>query len=215
MEASMAVSASILLALCKSSRNFPGSRDTPNPPAWKLSVWLDVCALQPTTTHNHPFTPAEIMLSAKLGARACTQCGMRQKDCSASSYHIFINELAEILKAVLFCYGVWIVAVLVGYTVGLQSSRARKQQGSKVLQPVSCREVKQCWQLLIPLICENRGPLEPKFFSSSNRASRWETDTANTQTKAAVKTWKYVYGFKIELTAQIISCISRLKSYNL
>lgn len=104
------------------------------------------------------------MLSAKLSARACTQCGMRQKNCSASSYHIFINELAEILKAVLFCYGVWIVAILVGYAVGLQSSRACKQQGSKVLQPVPRREVKQCWQLLIPLICENRSPLEPEGF---------------------------------------------------
>lgn len=95
----------------------------------------------------------------------------------------------------LFCYGVWIVAILVGYTVGLQCSRACKQQGSKVLQPVSCREVKQCWQLLIPLICDNRSPLEPKFFSSSNKASRWETDTAIMQTKAAVKSLKVYLWF--------------------
>lgn len=182
-------------AVCKSSRNFPGSRETPNPPAWKLSVWLDVCVLHPTTTHctlYHRITPAEVTLSAKLGARACTQRGTRQKDCSASSYHIFINELAEILKAMLFCYGVRIVAILVGYTVGLQCSRACKQQGSKVLQPISCREVKQGWQLLVPLICENKSPLEPKFFSSSNRASRWETDTANTQNKALVKSLKCI-----------------------
>lgn len=96
--------------------------------------------------HNtvyQPSTPAQVTLSAKLGARAW--CGTRQKDGSASSYHIFVNELAQILKAVLFRDGVWVVAILVGYAVGLQCSRACKQQGSKVLQPVSCREVKQCW----------------------------------------------------------------------
>lgn len=89
---------------------------------------------------------------------------------AASSYHVFINELAKVLKAMLFCYGVWIVAIFVGCTVGLQSSRASEQQGSEVLQPISCRKVKQCWQLLIPLICENKNLLESKFFFSS-RAS--------------------------------------------
>lgn len=91
---------------------------------------------------------------------------------AASSYHIFIDELAEVLKAMLFCNSVWIVAILVGYTVGLQCSRACQQQGSEVLQPISCRKVKQCWQLLIPLICEKRSLLESKFLSNSNRASR-------------------------------------------
>lgn len=86
---------------------------------------------------------------------------------AASSYHIFINELAEVLKAMLFCYRVWIEAIFVGYTVGLQCSRACKQQGSEVLQPVSCRKVKQCWQLLIPLICEKRSLLESKFLAAT------------------------------------------------
>lgn len=169
----MALSASILPALCKSTRNFPGSRETPNPSSLKTSS-VSGC-LSSTPYHNrlyHPITPAEVTLSAKLSARDCSQCEMRQKDCSALSYHIFINELSEILKAMLFCYGVWIVAILVGHAVGLQCSRACEQQGSEVLQPVSCREVKQRWQLLIPLICENRSPSEPKFFSSSSRASR-------------------------------------------
>lgn len=101
-----------------------------------------------------------------------TPAGGQCRRTAAPSYHIFINELAEVLEAMLFCYGVWIVAIFVGYTVGLQCSRARKQQGGEVLQPVSCRKVKQCWQLLIPLICENRSLLESKLLSSSNRASR-------------------------------------------
>lgn len=102
-----------------------------------------------------------------LPTHAVGQC----RRTAASSYHIFINELAKVLKAMLFCYGVWIVTIFVGYTVGLQCSRASEQQGSEVLQPISCRKVKQCWQLLIPLICENKNLLESKFFSSS-RASK-------------------------------------------
>lgn len=164
MEGSMADSASILLCT-----RAPG---TSLAPETHLTLQPDCfqngSVLHPATTHCtlcHPISPAEV---TKCQAQCQSLHPVWQKDCSASSYHIFINELAEILKAMLFCYGVWIVAILVGYAVGLQCSRACKQQGSKVLQPVSCREVKQCWQLLISLICENRSPLEPKFFSSSN-----------------------------------------------
>jgi len=134
-----------------------------------LSVAGCVFYTLPHCTLHHPITPASTTPSlVALPTPAVGQC----RRTAASSYHILIDELAEVLKAMLFCYGVWIVAIFVGYTVGLQCSRACKQQGSEVLQPVSCSKVKQCWQLLIPLICENTSLLESRFLSSSNRASK-------------------------------------------
>lgn len=59
-----------LICSVQKPKNFPSSRDAPNPPVWKLSAWLDVCLLHPTTPHctlYYPVTPAPTTLSAKLG----------------------------------------------------------------------------------------------------------------------------------------------------
>lgn len=155
---SVAGSASILFVLLKSLKNFPGSRDEINPPTWKLSWWLDIYSLPPLCT-------SALLVPQHFQCRVWCHCPnlLKGQRTAAPSYHIFINELSEVLKAMLFCDCVWIVAIFVGHTICLQCSRACQQQSGEVFQPVSCRKVKQRWQLLIPLICEKRSLLESKL----------------------------------------------------
>lgn len=146
--------------------------------------------LLPTT----PLCTSALLVPQHFQCRAWCHCPnllKEQRRTAAPSYHIFINELPEVLKAMLFCDCVWIVAIFVGHTICLQCSRACQQQSGEVFQPISCRKAKQRWQFLIPLICEKRCLLESKLLSSSSRDSRWETDfLANAPTKAGLKTLK-------------------------
>ena len=71
---------------------------------------------------------------------------------SPGAYHILVDELAQVPEAVFLGNGGGIVAVLVGYTVGLESPWTGEQQGSEVLQSILGSKMQQRGQLFVPLI---------------------------------------------------------------